>query len=395
MMPSISRAAAGVPLSRAVANRRKADELAARGIAIVDFGMGEPDFDPPEPVVEAAIAALRAGESHYVDPRGLPALRERIAAFETQRHGHAVPAERVVVTSGSFCALSIASRAILDPGDEVLIPEPFWGPYRNIVQLAGGVAVPVPGVATQGRFSFDPERLRALTGPRTRAIVINSPNNPTGRVFTREELTVVAELAEARNLWIVADEVYSELVYDGHRHVSIASLAPAIADRTIVINSFSKTWAMTGWRLGYCVARPEAAEAMARINHYTVRCATSFVQHAAVAAYESGWPDVERMVAAYARRRRLVTERMARLPGIRFTAPEGAFYAFPELPAAWGDGEAVTRRWLEEAGVVVSAGGAYGPSAAQFLRLSFATSDAAIVEGFDRIDRLIAGGKPY
>lgn len=395
MIPAISRAAAGVPLSRAVANRRKADELAARGVAIVDFGMGEPDFDPPEPVVEAAITALRAGESNYVDPRGLPTLRERIAAFETARHGHPVGPERVVVTSGSFCALSIASRAILDPGDEVLIPEPFWGPYRNIVQLAGGVAIPVPAVATQGRFSFDPDRLRALVTPRTRAIVINSPNNPTGRVFTRDELAVVAELAEARNLWIVADEVYSELVYDGHRHVSIASLAPAIADRTIIVNSFSKTWAMTGWRLGFAIARPEAAEAMARINHYTVRCATSFVQHAAVAGFEAGWPGVERMLAAYARRRRLVAERMARLPGVRFVPPEGAFYAFPEVPAEWGDGDAVARRWLEDAGVVVSSGGAYGPSAAQFIRLSFATSDAAIVEGFDRIDRLVAGEQPY
>ena len=393
MSARLSAIARGLTGSSVVENRRRADALAEQGVRILDLGAGEPDFDAPAPVVEAAVKALRDGCGQYVDPRGLTALRERIAEFETVRHGHAVTPDRVVVTAGSFCALSIAARAILDPGDEVLIPEPFWGPYRNIVQMAGGIAVPVPGTAIDGRFTFTPEALAERVTERTRAIVINSPNNPTGRVLTRDELRTIAALAEGRDLWIVADEVYSELVFGDAVHRSIATVAPEIADRTIVVNSLSKTFAMTGWRLGYCVARPDVAVVLARLNHYTVRCATSFVQHAAVTAFAEGWQAVEEMRQSYRRRGELVATRLARLPGVRFAPPEGTFYAFPRLPDDWGDGTRFAARLLDEAGILASSGASYGASAAQHLRFSFATSPEVIAEAFDRIDHLVGQGR--
>ncbi len=392
MTARLSAIARNLGGSGVVENRRRADALAAGGVRILDLGVGEPDFDAPPMIVEAAIRALRDGCGQYIDPRGLPALRERIAGFARTRHGLPVTEDGVVVTSGSFCALSIAARAILDPGDEVLLLEPFWGPYRNIVQMVGAVAVPVPGMADGGRFTFSAEALAEKVTPRTRAIIINSPNNPTGRVFTAAELRPIADLALAHDLWVVADEVYGELVFDGGVHRSIAALGPEVAGRTIVVSSLSKTFAMTGWRLGYCLAPAGVAEVLARINHYTVRCATSFVQHAAVTAFDDGWQAVEEMRQSYLRRRDLVTGRLAGLPGVVFVPPEGTFYAFPRLPEEWGDGAGFAARLLEEAGVLATGGGAYGASARQHLRLSFATAPAVIDEAFDRIAALVQRG---
>lgn len=385
----LSNIAQGLTGSAVVENRRKADALAARGMSIVDFGAGEPDFQAPDVVVEAARRSLLAGQGQYIDPRGIPALRERIAAVEASRHGVFVSPDAIVVTSGSFCALSIATRALLDAGDEVLIPEPFWGPYSNIVRLTGALPVPVPSVASGGRFTFSPDALAERTTPRTRAIIINSPNNPTGRVFSRQELTAIAELAIRHDLSIIADEVYSSLVFDDATHVPISTLGPEVAARTVAVNSLSKTFAMTGWRLGYCVAPLQAASAMAKINHYTVRCATSFVQYAAIEAFDNGWNAVEAMRQTYRTRRDLVVRALARLPGFEIAPPEGTFYAFPRLPEALGDGASLASRLLDEAGVIVSAGGAYGPSAAQHIRLSFATSGANLRDGLGRIEKYV------
>ena len=391
MHPQLSRIAQQLTGSDIVENRRKGDALAARGIDIVDFGVGEPDFQAPAAVVEEALRSINAGESHYIDPRGLPELRASIAAFETTRHDHPVSPDSVVVATGTFGALSISTRALLDAGDEVLIPEPCWGPYRNMVRLVGAIPVAVPGTAIHGRFVLDPQALRARLTPRTRALVINSPNNPTGRVYTRDELAVIADIALRGNLWIFADEVYSELTFEGAKHLSIAALGPEVAARTVIVSSLSKTFAMTGWRLGYCLAPSAAAmEAMARINHYTVRCPTSFVQYAAVAGLKRAWDAVEAMRLTYLARRALVVARLQRLPGVEIAAPEGAFYAFPRIPEAWGNGKEFAERVLEEAGVLVSPGAAYGASAAQHIRISFATSEEKLREGFDRIERLVA-----
>jgi aspartate/methionine/tyrosine aminotransferase len=389
MSPRLSSTAQTLTGSTVVEARRKADELAARGIDIVDFGIGEPDFAAPDVATEAAIRSLRDGKGQYVDPSGLPALREAIAEFERNRNRHCVDPNQVVVTTGSYGALTITARALLDVGDEVLLPEPFWGPYRSIVHLVGAIPVPVPSEVVGGRFTFDTRALRASVTPRTRAIVINTPNNPTGRVLSRSELSAIAQIALEHDLWIIADEVYGQLVFDGARHESVATLSSEVAARTVVATSLSKTFAMTGWRLGYCLAPAVVAEVLARINQYNVRCPTSFVQYAAAATINNAWDDLERMRRAYQSRRDLVVRRLARLPGVRTEVPEGTFYAFPRIPDDWGTGKAFADRLLNEAGIVVSGGNAYGASAAQHFRISFATSEAQLNEGFDRIDRLL------
>lgn len=389
MSPRLSRTAQTLTGSTVVEARRKADALAARGIDIVDFGIGEPDFAAPDVATEAAIRSLRDRQGQYIDPRGLPALRAAICEFESTRNRHAVDPSEIVVTAGSYGALSITARALLDEGDEVLLPEPFWGPYRSIVHLVGAVPVPVPGKVADGQFTFDVEALRARVTGRTRAIVINTPNNPTGRVLSQGELSTIADIALEHDLWIIADEVYGQLVFDGSTHVSVATLSTEIAARTVVATSLSKTFAMTGWRLGYCLAPANVAEVLARINQYNVRCPTSFVQYAAAAALNNAWDDLERMRRAYQVRRDLVVDRLARLPGVRTAVPEGTFYAFPRIPDDWGTGKAFADRLLNEAGVVVSGGHGYGASAAQHIRISFATSEALLNEGFDRIDRML------
>ena len=385
MMPELSKFAGKVQASKVVENRRRADRLAERGIAVIDFGAGEPDFDAPPVVIEAAIKALRDGRSHYVDPRGLTALRERIAAFEQEKHGWLPTADQVVVTSGSFCALSLITRALLNPGDEVLILEPYWGPYRNMVELCGAVPITVPAAINRGGVALDIERLKARIGPKTKAMIINTPNNPSGTLLGEAELDAIAELAERHDLWIIADEVYAELVFEG-RHRSVAAVSPAIAARTVIATSLSKTYALTGWRIGYCLAPPEVVEVLARINHYTVRCAASFVQYGAIAAFDDAAADVARMQRAYHQRRDLISARINRLPGFRFAAPQGTFYAFVEVPAVHGDGDRFSTALLDELGIITTPGSSYGASTRQFVRFSFATAEREIEAGFDRIE---------
>ncbi len=386
MSPSLSPFAATIGGSAVVDFRRRADALEARGVDILDFGIGEPDFAPPAPVKEALMRAVRDGRDKYVDPQGLLALREAIAAFEAERHGLAAGPDQLVVTTGSVGALSLASRALFAPGDEVLLLEPCYGPYRNLVALTGAVAVGVAMPSRDGRFVVELDPLAEAVTAKTRAIIVNSPCNPTGRVLTGPELQIIADLAAEHDLWILADEVYSELVYGEARHVSIASLGPETAARTVTVNSVSKTFAMTGWRLGYCLAPPALAPVLARINHLTTRCATSFVQHAAVTAYAEGAPWVEEMRQEYARRRDAIAAGLGRLAGIDCAAPEGTFYAFPKFPEDWGDSRRLAEYLLEEAGLVVTPGAAYGAGSRHNLRFSFATSMAVIEAGLARLE---------
>ena len=385
----LSRFATSTLGSAVVGMRRRADAIAATGIEIIDFGAGEPDFDVPEPVREAAIRAIREGHGHYVDPRGLPDLRAGIARFEADRHGLRFHPDQVVVTAGSFAGLSIATRAILEPGDEIIVIEPCWGPYRNLAVLTGAVPVAVPMEATGGRFVLDAARIHAAITPKTKAIVLNSPWNPTGRVVSEAELTGLAELADRHDLWIIADEVYAELVFDGARHVSIAALDPSIAERTITISSFSKSFAMTGWRLGYCMAPPAVTEVLARLNHYTTRCATSIVQYAGIAALAEGSACVEDMRIQYQQRRDTIVEGLRAIPGVQCPSPEGTFYAFARVPLEWGDSRAIAQYLLESHGIIVSAGAAYGASSSRYLRFSFATSLTSIEEGLSRMCRAL------
>jgi len=392
--PRLASVARNLVGSAAVENRRRADELAAAGRTIIDLGFGEPDGDTPEPVKRAACEAIARGDSHYVDPRGLPELRERIAAFERTRHGVDVDPSRIVVTTGSLCALSLTFRALLEAGDEAIVPEPFWGPYASMVALLGATAVPVAARDQGGRLWPDLDAIRAAITPRTRVVVLNTPNNPSGHVWSRAELLELAETCEAANLWIVADEVYSELVFEGSLHLSIAAAAPHAAQRTIVATSLSKSFAMTGWRLGYCIAPEPAAAVLAKINHYTVRCATSFVQSAAIVAFEEADRILPPMLEVYAKRRDLVGRVFARFPDFGYRKPEGTFYAFVRLPDYIEDGRAFVSRLLEEEGVIVSAGVAYGRSAHRYIRMSFAARDEAIEQGILRIGALAQRMRP-
>jgi aspartate/methionine/tyrosine aminotransferase len=297
-MPPLSKFAQSVEGSTVVGMRRQADALEAKGMRVIDFGIGEPDFEAPPPVREAAIKAIRDGHGNYIDPRGLLELREVIAVFEAERHGLTVDPEQIVVTPGSYGGLSLITRALLDPEDQVLVLEPCWGPYKAITKLVGAEPVGVPMGVVDGRFVIDGDRIEAAVTPKTRAIILNSPWNPTGRVLLEPELTGIAAVAERHDLWIIADEVYSELIYGNARHVSIARLGPEIAARTVIATSLSKSFAMTGWRLGYCIAPPELAALLARLNLYSSRCATSIVQHAGSNAGSMGRQQSRRRLSA-------------------------------------------------------------------------------------------------
>jgi len=365
--------------------RRQADALEATGKSIVDFGIGEPDFEAPPPVREAAIKAIRDGRGKYIDPAGLLELRETIAEFEADRHGLKIAPDQIVVTPGSYGGLSLITRALLDPDSEVLVIEPGWGPYKAMVTLTGAKAVGVPMGTEHGRFVIDGDRLAAAVTSDTRAIIVNTPWNPTGRVLLREELAAVAAVAERHDLWIVVDEVYSELVYGNATHVSIATLGAEIAARTVIVTSLSKSFAMTGWRLGFCIAPPELAGLLARINQNTSRCATSIVQYAAISALRDCASYVADMRGEYSLRRDVIAKGLNQIAGIECPLPEGTFYAFPQIPKAWGDSRAVAAYLLTEAGVLLTPGSSYGPASRHHLRLSFATSLTIIKEGLSRL----------
>jgi aspartate aminotransferase len=389
MPPHISKFAQSVRGSTVVGMRRQADALEATGANVIDFGVGEPNFEVPAPIKEAAIQAIRDDHSHYVDPHGLIELRDLIANAESSQQGRVIAPGQIVVTPGTLGALSLVSRAILNPGDEVLLLEPCWGPYRNLVLLTGAIPVGVPMPSHAGRFLVDVERIAAAVTKKTTAIVINTPCNPTGRVLSLAELTAIAELAKQHDLWIIADEVYSELVFPGAEHTSIGSLGLDIADRVVVTTSLSKSFAMTGWRLGYCLAPPELAPVLARINHYSTRCASSIVQHAAVTAMREGAPFVDEMRQEYAERREVIAAGLNQIEGIICPVPEGAFYAFPQFPDHWGDSREVASFLLDDTAVIVTPGSAYGPSSRHHLRLSFATSMATIEEGLSRLQDVL------
>ena len=389
MCPMISHFAESTTGSSVVEFRRMADALEAKGITIVDFGIGEPDFEAAPIVNEALIAAIESGKGKYVDPSGLPELQKAIAEFEKTQHGLVVDPDQVVVTTGSVGALSLASRALFDPGDEVLLLEPCYGPYRNLTRLTGAVPVGVAMPKEQGRFVVDSDRLAAAVTAKTKAVIVNTPWNPTGRVLTRSELNAIADIAERYDLWILSDEVYSELVYGENCHVSIGGLSKETAARTGTLNSVSKTFAMTGWRLGYCLVPSSLAPVLSRINHLTTRCATSFVQHAAITAYTDGRPHLETMRRAYAERRKTITAGLERIEGMRCPLPEGTFYAFADFPENWGDSREIAKYLLAEGGIVVTPGSAYGEVSQCNLRFSFATSTDVIEEGLIRLAQLL------
>jgi aspartate/methionine/tyrosine aminotransferase len=383
MTPETSRAgrrAASVPPSLI----RRMFDRAQDVPGAISLAVGEPDFPTPAHVVEAGRAALRAGFTRYSPNAGYRELREVIAAKLRKVNGLDVDAGEVFVTVGAMEALMLAFLVGLDPGDEVILTDPCYTNYPSQITLAGGVPVWVATDPARGYLPA-PEAVAAAITPRTRAILVNSPSNPTGAVYPASLLRAIADLAVRHDLLLVSDEAYEALVYGEARHASPAAF-PGLAERTISIYSFSKEYAMTGWRIGYLAGPAAMLRVMATVQEQVASCVNAATQQAALAALTGSQECVEAMRGAYERRRDLVVERLNRIPGVRCPRPEGAFYAFPDVRAITTDTVALADRLLFDHGVVVSPGEAFGPRSAGFLRLSYASSEADLAEGLDRLE---------
>ena len=370
--------------SMTVAVSDRARELQQRGVRVVNLGGGDPDFDTPPHIAAAAAAAIAKGFTHYVASRGIPELRQAVAA-KFQRDNGVVydPDSEIVVTAGGKLALFIALAALVEPGDEVLIFDPAWVSYEPMIRMLDGVPVEVP-LRPEENFVLNPEAIRRRITRRTRAMILNSPNNPTGRVLTAQELAAVAAAAREHAIWVLSDEIYEPIVYDGRRHISLASL-PGMRDLTVTINGMSKTYAMTGWRLGYLGAPAALCEQILKVQQHVVTCAPSFTQAAGVAALQGPQECVAEMVAEYDRRRRFMTDALNAIPGVRCPLPEGAFYLFPSVAYRGMDSNALARFLIEEAHVAVTPGAAFGRTAAQNIRLTFATSMANLRQAAEQL----------
>ncbi len=385
-MASYNAALAGISESFTIALADKVRQLKTAGRQVIALQTGDPDFATPTPIVEAAHRALLAGQTHYADSRGSIALRRAIADKIYRHAGSAYdPANNVLVTHGAIHAYYVALQAILSPGDEVLIPDPAWQTHAQLVRVLHGVPVRVPALAEYG-FMPTFEAWAAALSHRTIALVINSPNNPTGGVAAAEYLMQIAQFAEAHDLYIISDEVYDHLLYDGRTHASAARYAQA---RTLLVNSFSKTYAMTGWRVGYLAAPPDVIDLALKASQYSITNVAAFVQAGALEALTNPAIDaeVQAMVDAYARRRALVMEILSERPSAPVSAslPAGAFYVFLDARRLGLPTNAIAARLLDEAGVAIVPGAAYGSYGEGFLRMTIAASDAEIAAGLSAI----------
>ncbi|MEA2674982.1 MAG: aspartate aminotransferase [Chloroflexota bacterium] len=361
----------------------RARALEATGRSIVYLQIGEPDFDTPANVCAAAKAAIDAGLTHYPPYAGLPDLRAAIAADTTARHGFAVEPSNVFVTVGGKGVMVYAILALVNRGDEVIVPDPGYPIYDSITSFVGGVSVPIP-IRMENDFRLDVDELASLITPRTKLIVLNSPANPTGGVLTRGDIERIAELAQRHDLVVLSDEIYSRILYDGAEHVSIASL-DGMAERTILLDGFSKTYAMTGWRLGYAIVPDWLVKAYGQLIINTISGVTAFAQAGAIEALRGPQDDVDAMVREFNARRDLVVDGLNAIPGIRCHRPTGAFYVFPDISGTGLTGAELAERLLQEAGVCVLAGTAFGGVGVNHIRISYANSRENLSEALARI----------
>lgn len=370
----------------AMAVAARARSLEASGRSIIHFEVGEPDFDTPAHISEAAKQALDAGRTRYGPPLGTPALRAAIAADVAARKGIRADPDRVVVTPGTKAAIFFSILGLVGEGDEVIVTDPGFPIYGSVARYAGARVRPLLLRPIDG-FRLDVDALRSLVTPRTRLLVLNSPNNPTGVMLGEPELGEIAQLALGHGFHVIADEIYSRLVYHGE-HRSIAAL-PGMAERTIVIDGFSKTYAMTGWRLGYALVPAGLVEPIARFLINAMTSVPAFVQDAGVAALEGPQEGVDEMAAVFRTRREAIVSALNAVPGFRCAPPAGAFYVFPDGSGTGLTAEELAERLLVEAGVAVLPASAFGDAAPGHLRLSFANSLDDIRDGVERIDRFV------
>ncbi|MDZ7336909.1 MAG: pyridoxal phosphate-dependent aminotransferase [candidate division KSB1 bacterium] len=365
----------------------KAKALEAEGKEIIHLEIGEPDFDTPEHIKEAAIKALRDGKTGYCPAAGIKELREAIAADAGARRGLSVSPEEVVVTPGAKPIMYFVITALVDPGDEVLYPDPGFPIYESVIRFVGGKPVPIP-LREERKFSFDIDEFRALVSDRTKLIILNSPQNPTGGVLSKGDLEAIAEEALARDIFVLSDEVYNNILYEG-TFFSIASL-PGMRERTVILDGLSKTYAMTGWRLGYGVMPRELARHVERLTINTVSCTSHFSQYGAIAAITGSQEPVAAMVAEFRRRRDFIVAGLNKIKGVHCVMPQGAFYAFPNIRGTGFSSKELERRLLEEAGVATLSGTAFGRYGDGYLRLSYANSLENIERALERFAALVS-----
>jgi len=366
---------------------RKFFDIAATMKDVISLGIGEPDFTTPKHILEAGIRSLNAGETHYTSNSGKLEVRQAVADNLKLLYGVTYePGSEIILTVGVSEALYLTFTAILDPGDEVIIPTPCFVSYQAEVIMAGGVPVEIPS-RMEDNFQLDPEGVRRAITPRTRAIFIGYPCNPTGAVATKEILTRLAEIAIQHNLLVISDEIYARLVYD-FTHVCVPALGEEIKRRTILLGGLSKAYAMTGWRIGYACGPAELIKGLVRIHQYTIMSAPTTAQDAALEALKNGEPHVQEMLAEYDRRRRLIYNGLNRL-GLTTFEPRGAFYAFPQIKASGMDDESFAEALLREEHVAVVPGNAFGAGGAGFVRCCYATSYEQIEEALRRMEKFM------
>ena len=393
----VSARLAAIAPSATLAVDAKAKALKAAGRPVIGFGAGEPDFPTPDYIVEAAVAAAKDPANHKYSPaKGLPVLREAIAAKTLRDSGYGVSPDDVLVTNGGKQAVFQAFASVVDPGDEVLLPTPYWTTYPEVIALAGGTAVEVFAGADQG-YKVSVEQLEDARTERTKVLLLCSPSNPTGAVYTPAELTAIGEWALEHGIWVITDEIYEHLLYDGAETAHVVKLVPELAEQTIVLNGVAKTYAMTGWRVGWMIGPSDVVKAATNFQSHLTSNVANVSQRAALAAVSGDLSAVDGMRAAFDRRRRLIVDMLSRIDGLEVPVPQGAFYVYPSVEGLIGrslrgttiDSSATLAGLiLEHAEVAVVPGEAFGPSG--FLRLSYATSDDAITEGVTRVQELLA-----
>jgi len=364
----------------------RAQELEARGQDIIHLEIGEPDFPTPGNIARAAADAIALGKTHYNPSAGVRELRAAIAEDAGRRRGLSFRPEQVIVSPGAKPNLFFPALALVNPGDEVIYPDPGFPTYEAMIKVTGGIGRPVPLLESNG-FSIDRDSLAKLVNARTRLIILNSPGNPTGGVIPEVDLEFVADLARRHDCWVLSDEIYSRITFEGRPVPTIAAL-PGMRERTILLDGFSKTYAMTGWRLGYGIMPEPLAERVSLLLNHGVGCTAHFTQIAGIEALTGPQDSVDRMVAEFRRRRDRIVDGLCRLRGVRCRKPEGAFYAFPNIEGTGLSCEAFAARMLE-GGVALLPGTAFGECGAGYVRLAFTNSMANIDRAMDRMDGVL------
>ena len=366
----------------------RAKKLEAKGKEIIHLEIGEPDFDTPKNIVDAGIKALKAGYTHYGPSAGLPEVREVVAKYVSETRKINANPDQVVVTPGGKPIIFFSILALIDTEDEVIYPNPSYPIYESVINFIGAKAVPIQ-LREENDFRLDTDELKKLVTDKTKMIIINSPQNPTGGILTKDDLEVIADVALSKDIMVLADEIYSRIIYEGEHH-SISSF-PGMQERTIILDGMSKTYAMTGWRLGYGVMREDLAVLIAKLQTNSNSCTATFTQRAGIECLTGPQDDVDKMVAEFKKRRDVIVEGLNSIPRISCKTPQGAFYVFPNIKQIGWNAKKLADHLLNEAGVAVLAGTSFGEYGEGYIRISYANSVGNIKKGLEKIEKTLSG----